>query len=92
MKSRHVPLRMCTGCGEMKPKDELIRVTQVQNEGQKELIIDKSFKASGRGAYVCKNTDCVKILKKSRRLEKLFSQKILDAFYEKLEEVVSKSE
>lgn len=92
MKSKHIPLRMCIGCSEMKPKNVLLRITDLYNGEKKELYIDIDGNASGRGAYVCKNIDCIKSLKKSRRLEKLFSQSFSEKIYEKLEEVVSKSE
>ena len=28
MKQKKIPLRMCAGCGEMKPKKELVRVVR----------------------------------------------------------------
>ena len=28
MQQRKVPMRMCTGCGEMKPKKELVRIVK----------------------------------------------------------------
>ena len=68
MKSKHIPLRMCMGCSEMKPKNGLLRFASVHKGEKKELYIDVDGKASGRGAYVCKNIDCIKSLKKSRRL------------------------
>ena len=89
MKSKRIPLRMCMGCCEMKPKKDLIRITKIQGKEKKGLIIDPSGKSLGRGAYVCKNIECVEILKKSLRLEKLFSQKISESFYEELEGVIS---
>lgn len=92
MKSKHIPFRMCIGCSEMKPKNVLLRITGVNHGEKKELYIDIDGNASGRGAYVCKNIDCIKSLKKSHRLEKLFSQSFSEEFYEKLEEVVSKNE
>ena len=70
----------------------LLRIASVHKGGKKELYIDVDGRASGRGVYVCKNIDCIKSLKKSRRLEKLFSQSFSEKMYEKLEEVVSKGE
>ena len=28
MRQRKIPMRMCTGCGEMKPKRELVRIVK----------------------------------------------------------------
>ena len=55
MKVKKVPLRMCTGCSEMKPKKELIRVVK-NKEG--EVSIDLTGKKAGRGAYICKDIEC----------------------------------
>ena len=53
---KKVPMRQCTGCREMKPKRELIRVVK-SPEG--EIAIDFKGKNPGRGAYVCRNLDCL---------------------------------
>ncbi len=39
MKTKKIPMRMCVGCGEMKPKKELIRVLRTP-EG--EFLLDKT--------------------------------------------------
>lgn len=69
MKQKKTPLRMCLGCKVMKPKKELIRVVR-NNEG--EINIDLVGKKPGRGAYICKNTDCLENAIKAKRLEKAF--------------------
>jgi len=83
VKARKVPLRMCTGCGEMKDKKELIRVVK-NKEG--EISLDHTGKKAGRGAYVCRNADCLKKARKARRFEKAFKGKIPDEVYDRLEE------
>ena len=50
MKVKKIPQRKCVGCGEMKPKKELIRVVR-SPEG--EISLDLTGKKAGRGAYVC---------------------------------------
>ena len=52
MKVKKIPMRMCNGCMEMKPKKELIRVVKTNEE---EVLVDLTGKKSGRGAYVCKS-------------------------------------
>ncbi len=80
------PLRQCTGCGEMKPKRELVRVVK-SPEGV--ISLDRSGKANGRGAYICHNAECYKKAVKSRRFEKAFSMQIpesvCDAILKELE-------
>ena len=82
MPVKKVPVRMCTGCREHKPKKELIRVVR-SPEG--EISIDATGKKSGRGAYLCQNPDCLKKARKARRLERAFDCKIPDEVYERLE-------
>ncbi|QNK39556.1 MULTISPECIES: RNase P modulator RnpM [Caproicibacter] len=83
MQKRKVPLRMCAGCGQMKPKKELVRVVK-SPEG--EISMDLTGRKPGRGAYVCKSIDCLKAARKARRLEKAFSCRIPDEVYDRLEE------
>ena len=54
MKTKKIPLRMCTGCGEMHDKRELVRVVKSPDG---EVSLDLTGKKSGRGAYVCKNPE-----------------------------------
>ena len=73
---------MCLGCNEMKPKKELIRVVR-SPEG--EISLDTTGKKSGRGAYACPNAECLRLARKSRKLEKSFSCRISDEVYDNME-------
>lgn len=88
-KERKIPMRMCTGCGEMKPKRELVRVVK-SPEG--EISLDLVGKKPGRGAYICRSSKCLAAAKKARRLEKAFSAKIEDEVYKAMEEELSDAE
>lgn len=63
------PQRMCVVCRTMKDKTELIRVVR-SKEG--DFALDPSGKLPGRGAYVCREGDCVSRLEKVRGLERAF--------------------
>lgn len=69
MKTRKIPMRMCLGCHEMKPKKDLLRIVRTP-EGAVEL--DPSGKRNGRGAYLCPNSACFQIAVKERRFRKAF--------------------
>ncbi len=86
MPLRKIPLRKCTGCGEMKTKKELVRVVR-NNEG--EVSLDLTGRKPGRGAYVCHNADCLKKARKARRFERAFSCQIPDTVYEMMGEELS---
>ncbi len=73
MKVKKVPLRMCLGCREMKPKKELIRIVRTPDN----LIeIDSGGKRAGRGAYICPRLECLHASIKAKRLEKALQQSI----------------
>lgn len=96
MRQKRVPMRMCTGCGEMKPKRELVRVVKgpdVKDENGNiiqagEISLDLGERKPGRGAYVCRSVECLKAARKARRLEKAFSCKIPDEVYDRMEEEI----
>ncbi|MCH5303525.1 MAG: YlxR family protein [Ruminococcus sp.] len=84
MKQKKVPMRKCTGCGEMKPKRELVRVVKAPDEKNENgeitakggVSLDLVGKKPGRGAYVCKSTQCLEKAIKAKRFERAFSMQI----------------
>ncbi|HBW12493.1 MAG TPA: DUF448 domain-containing protein [Proteiniclasticum sp.] len=85
MKVKKIPMRMCTGCMEMKPKKELIRVVK-NKEG--EISLDLVGKKPGRGAYVCKSTDCLEKAFKTKRLSRNLETSISQEIYDDLRKAV----
>ncbi len=75
-------MRMCLGCQEMKPKKELIRV--VRNK-ENDISVDFTGKKAGRGAYICKSTECFQKARKAKRFEKAFETPISPEVYSTLE-------
>ena len=89
VKPRKIPMRMCVGCREMKPKQQLLRVVKPQ-EG--EAHIDRTGKAPGRGAYICDVPECFKKARKSKALERALNAKIDEAVYDQLEAQLKSAE
>ena len=93
MKQRKMPLRKCTGCGEMKEKRELIRVVKAPDTKDEngeiiakgEISLDLTGRKAGRGAYVCRNLACFEKARKTRRFERSLSCKIPDEVYEQMQ-------
>ena len=81
MAAKKIPLRMCIGCREMKPKAELYRVVKTPDG---EIVIDKTNKLSGRGAYICKCGDCLKKAEKVNALAHTFSVSVDREIYSRL--------
>lgn len=75
MKTKKIPMRMCSGCREMKPKIELLRVVRTP-EGK--ILIDKIGKVSGRGVYLCKNEECFNKSVKSKALSRALDAQVED--------------
>ena len=75
---KKIPQRTCMGCNEKKDKKDLIRI--VKNKAN-EILVDKTGKLNGRGAYICNNVECLEKLKKSKRLNRVFETNISDEIY-----------
>ncbi len=81
-KTKKLPLRMCIACRQLKEKRDMLRVVK-NAEGK--VFIDFSFKAAGRGAYICDSEECVKKLRKYKLLNKAFSCEVEDEVYRAVE-------
>ena len=82
---KKIPLRRCLGCFESKPKNELCRVVKTADG---EIILDKTGKKNGRGAYICSNRECLEKAIKAKRLEKEFDVKISENIYTELRKMM----
>ena len=86
MQQRKIPMRKCTGCNEMKPKKELVRIVK-SPEG--EISVDLTGKKNGRGAYICHSVKCLNNAVKAKRLERAFECSIPEDVYERLSKELS---
>ena len=83
MQQKKIPMRQCLGCREMKPKRELIRAVR-SPEG--EVTLDFIGKKPGRGAYLCRDPQCLKRVIKSKALSRAFGVEIPQSVMETLSE------
>ncbi len=67
MKTKKIPSRICVGCRQAKEKRDLVRVVK---NAENEISIDVTGRKNGRGAYICKNTECLRKAVKSKGLER----------------------
>jgi len=65
----------------MKPKKELIRIVKNKDE---EIFVDLTGKKPGRGAYICRDLNCLEQAFKTKRLERNLGVKINEDIYDKL--------
>ncbi len=87
VKPRKIPLRMCVGCREMKPKKELLRAVR-SPEGQ--VSLDATGKKAGRGAYVCYNAECLKRALKQKQLDRALDAHLDEEAIQQLTETMQR--
>ncbi|WP_243342486.1 YlxR family protein [Anaerococcus sp. AGMB09787] len=80
-KAKKIPQRKCVVCGELKDKNDLLRIVKNKEEG---ILIDETGKKNGRGAYLCKDQACIESAIKTNKLNRVFKEKISEEFYEEL--------
>lgn len=83
--TKKIPMRKCTGCNEMREKKAMMRVLKC-DEG---IVLDTTGKKNGRGAYLCKSADCLKLAVKNKGLERSLKVPIPKEVYEALEKEFS---
>lgn len=85
MKPKKIPMRMCVGCREMKPKRELVRVVRAPDGA---VSLDPVGKKPGRGAYVCKSEACLNRAIKQRQLERQLEVQLTEEVAAQLRQAV----
>lgn len=86
---KKVPQRKCIACQERDSKKGLMRIVK-NKEGQ--IFLDETGKANGRGAYICKSSQCLKKAIKSKALNRAFKIEVPDEVYENLLKELEKYE
>ncbi len=81
--SKSLPLRKCISCQQRLAKNELLRVVKTKDG---EILIDKTGKANGRGAYICNSLQCFEKMIKTRALNRAFKTEVDYSIIESLKE------
>lgn len=81
--AKKIPVRQCVGCGEMKSKKEMMRVLKTAED---EICLDVTGKKNGRGAYLCKQMECLQKARKNKGLERSLKTSIPEEIYDALEQ------
>ena len=81
-KAKKIPVRQCLGCNEHRPKVELLRVVRTP-EG--EICLDFRGKMNGRGAYICRDPECLRKARRSRRIDRNLACDIPEDIYDRME-------
>lgn len=81
MTIKKIPMRTCIACRCEKPKKELIRIVKTK---ENDFFVDRTGKASGRGAYICDDKKCFERVIKKKLLKHSFGVEVLDEVYDKI--------
>ncbi|MGN0370632.1 MAG: RNase P modulator RnpM [Butyrivibrio sp.] len=87
--AKKIPQRQCVGCGENKDKKSMVRVIKTNEDI---IMIDDTGRKNGRGAYICKNGDCLEKALKNKGLERSLKAQIPKEVYEELKKEMGRIE
>ena len=74
MKTKKIPLRKCIACNESKAKKDLLRIV-VDQSGDKSF--DETGRCNGRGAYLCRNAECIQKAFKQKKINEIVKEELL---------------
>lgn len=80
---KRIALRKCVGCQEMFDKRDLWRIVRLDEQ---HYVLDKTGKQNGRGAYLCKEKQCLDKAIKNKGLNRSFGGGIPESVYDQLRE------
>lgn len=78
---KKIPLRRCLVSNISCPKEELFRIVRTPTG---EVILDTTYKANGRGAYVKKDEEIILKAKNKKVLDKALEVTVPDEVYERM--------
>lgn len=81
--------RKCMLCGKKDDKYNLIRIVRMPDY---EILVDKTGKLNGRGAYICNDIKCLEKAIKTNRIDKILGTKIDKKIYENIRGVIIDNE
>ena len=81
--------RTCVGCRRVQDKQEMLRVVRTPTGT---VEVDLTGKAEGRGAYLCKKPECLKVALKRRQFDRVFKTKVPTDIYDIITEEIERRE
>ena len=71
--SPRAPIRTCIGCHSRRPQSELVRLRSAEGT----IVVEAAGRrGSGRGAYICANMECRKVVLKRGTLHRALRQEM----------------
>ena len=83
---KKIPMRKCLATNESFPKKDLLRIVRTP-EG--EIKVDITGKLNGKGAYISKSVEALRLARKNAVLKKAFEVDIPASVYEEIERIIN---
>jgi predicted RNA-binding protein YlxR (DUF448 family) len=85
---KHIPERTCVACGKVRPQRDMVRLVCT---AEHKVEVDTKGKQQGRGAYICRLSECWQSGLKSNKLERALRTSLLPEYREKLAQDLKES-
>ena len=79
-------MRKCLATNQSFPKNELLRIVRTP---QGEVKVDTTGKLNGKGAYISKSAEALRLARKNSVLNKAFEIDIPESLYEEIERIIN---
>lgn len=86
MKIKKIPMRTCIVTREKFEKKDLVRIVRTP-EGT--VLVDKTGKSNGKGAYLNLSLEVIQKAQKSKALDRALEVEIPDVIYEELKNMLN---
>ena len=83
---KKIPMRKCLATNESFPKKELLRIVRTTDG---EVKVDLTGKLNGKGAYISKSLEALKLAKEKKVLNRALEVEIPNEIYEEIERVIN---
>ena len=83
---KKIPMRKCLATNQSFAKKDLLRIVRTP---QGEVQVDITGKLNGKGAYISKSQEALKLAKQNKVLNKALEVDIPDSLYDEIERIIN---
>ena len=83
---KKIPMRKCLATNQSFAKKDLLRIVRTP---QGEVQVDITGKLNGKGAYISKSQESLKLAKQNKVLNKALEVDIPDSLYDEIERIIN---
>ena len=83
---KKIPMRKCLATNQSFAKKDLLRIVRTP---QGEVQVDITGKLNGKGAYISKSQEALKLARQNKVLNKALEVDIPDSLYDEIERIIN---